>query len=197
MTKLEESWKAKVLSFGGRITLIQSVLASFLVYTLAAAMVPKMLLRKIERLMANFLWGVHGTRRTHLVSWEDYCRSVGEGGLGLHRLEQTMETLHAKLMWNTLSSDSLWAKFARKTYFMEGETRDIKHGSPLWSSMVRQYPLLSTVSRWIVGKGTRRFWVDNWVGEPIHASTGGCDDDYCGRHGDDFRFVAYYAVSAA
>lgn len=39
--------------------------------------------------------------------------------------------------------------------------------SPMWGYVVHHYPALCNVSRWIIGKGTRRFWMDNWLGEII------------------------------
>lgn len=56
--KALEGWKAKLLSFGGRITLIKSILTSYPIYTLASSRVPKSILQRIEWLMAPFLWGL-------------------------------------------------------------------------------------------------------------------------------------------
>lgn len=44
-----EGWKSKVLSFGGRITLLKSVLTSYPIYTLASTAVPKTVLRRLEK----------------------------------------------------------------------------------------------------------------------------------------------------
>lgn len=62
--KALEGWESKSLSFGGRVTLIKSVLTSYPIYTLASSMVPKSIVQRIERLMARFLWGVQGETRT-------------------------------------------------------------------------------------------------------------------------------------
>lgn len=48
-------WKARILSFGGRITLIKSVLSSIPIYTMACSLVSKGVLRRIGSHMANFL----------------------------------------------------------------------------------------------------------------------------------------------
>lgn len=55
-----EGWKSKLLTFGGRLTLIYSVLSSFSIHTLASTVVPKPVLRRIEGLMAQFLWSARG-----------------------------------------------------------------------------------------------------------------------------------------
>lgn len=58
--KALESWKSKLLSFGGRVTLIKSVLTSYPIYMLASSMVLKSIVQRIEPLMARFLLGVQG-----------------------------------------------------------------------------------------------------------------------------------------
>lgn len=95
------------------------------------------------------------------MRWEETRRLIGEGGPGLHRMDHVMAALHAKLMWNKMSSYSLWAKFARKKYFKEGLLCDNNQSSPMWGSVVSHYPMLCNLSRWIVGKGAGHFWMDN------------------------------------
>lgn len=48
-------WKARVLFFGGRLSLIKSVSLSFSIYTLASSMVPQTVIRRINSLMVQFL----------------------------------------------------------------------------------------------------------------------------------------------
>ena len=51
------SRKSKLLSSGGKIILIQHVLASILVHLLFATVVPSPIFKMIEKVCANFLWG--------------------------------------------------------------------------------------------------------------------------------------------
>lgn len=97
-----DGWKVKLLSFGGRLTLIKAVLSSLTIHTLSSTVVPKNILRRLERLMANFLWNVQGVNRTHWIRWTDICQPIGEGGLGILRIEQIMNGLQAKLMWSKI-----------------------------------------------------------------------------------------------
>lgn len=53
--KAIDGWKARVLLFGGPLTLIKSVLLSFPIYTLASSMVAQTVIRRINRLMAQLL----------------------------------------------------------------------------------------------------------------------------------------------
>lgn len=70
-------WKAKLLSFAGRITLIQSVLSSISIYTLASSYVPITIIKRMEKLISNFLWHSRGERRIHRINWESVCRPQG------------------------------------------------------------------------------------------------------------------------
>lgn len=51
------SWKGKNLSFGGRITLIQSVLSSVPIYYLSFFRLPKTTIRVLANIQRKFLWG--------------------------------------------------------------------------------------------------------------------------------------------
>lgn len=50
------SWKRKLLSFGGRLTLIKSVLSSLPVYYLSIFKMPQSVIMTIDHLRAAFLW---------------------------------------------------------------------------------------------------------------------------------------------
>nr|GEY38139.1 reverse transcriptase domain, reverse transcriptase zinc-binding domain protein [Tanacetum cinerariifolium] len=65
-------WKSKTLSFGGRLTLIKSVLGGLGVYYFSTFKAPKKIIDKFESIRGNFFWGAslvtqkfpgfHGTR---------------------------------------------------------------------------------------------------------------------------------------
>lgn len=160
-------WKARVLSFGGRLTLIKSVLLSFPVYTLASSVVPQAVIHRINRLMAQFLWNIHGETRTHWVSWESVCTPIEAGGLGIRSIELIREALHAKLIWMILSSSSLWARYARSKFFRDNPAVAFASDSPLWRRLAAHYPWLLQLSKWLIGKGNVSFWNSNWVGEVL------------------------------
>lgn len=160
--KALESWKSNVLSSGGRITLIKSVLSSYPIYTLASSAVPKTTLQRMERLIAHFLWGVNSASRTHWVKWASVCTPLQQGGLGIRSMEQIRAGLHAKLMWMAMSGQSLWANFVRAKYF-DGQQCIIPNASPLWKDVAAHYETLRNSSRCLFGAGYRRFWSDDWL----------------------------------
>lgn len=102
-----EWWKAKILTFAGKVTLIKFVLASVPIYTLGSSYVSATIIKRIEQIMNNFLWDSRGERRVHWVNWDSVCCPKEEGGLGLRRLSHIQRGLHGKLMWLVLNGDSL------------------------------------------------------------------------------------------
>ncbi|GKB67722.1 RNA-directed DNA polymerase, eukaryota, reverse transcriptase zinc-binding domain protein [Tanacetum coccineum] len=59
------SWKANLLSIGGRLTLIKSVLGSLGIYYMSLFKVPELVLKALERLRAEFFWGSEVIKAIH------------------------------------------------------------------------------------------------------------------------------------
>lgn len=78
-----QSWKAKLLSYAGRVELIKSALSSMHLYWTSVFILPVSVLQAIDRIMLHFLWDGHGLRRCIFTSWNDVCRPKEEGGLGI------------------------------------------------------------------------------------------------------------------
>ena len=102
------SWKNQLLSVGGRIVLVQSVLASMPIHLLVAASPPQGVMGAVERLFADFLWGPSdGGSKLHWIGWKDICRPWEEGGVGLRTLKGVHDSLSVKLWWNFRQQQSL------------------------------------------------------------------------------------------
>lgn len=82
------SWRCSHFKKGGRIVLIQSVLASIPIYLLSVVTPPQSFFRRLEGSFANFLWDTRddGGFKHHWVSWKDLCLPFQEGGIGLRPL---------------------------------------------------------------------------------------------------------------
>ena len=80
-------WKWQHISKGGRITLIKSTLASMPIYQMSLFRMPKIVVRRLEKVQRDFLWGGGNLeRKAHLVNWEVVCADKDKGGLGLRKL---------------------------------------------------------------------------------------------------------------
>ena len=86
-------WKTKLLSTGGKLTLIKSVLSSIPIYTLAILPVPKSVHYELDRLYAKFLWNDKDSNRHHWVAWDKICRPLSYGGLNIRRTCDMAESL--------------------------------------------------------------------------------------------------------
>lgn len=51
------NWKSKTLSFGGRLTLIKSVLGNLPTYFMSLFKAPSGVLEELEKIRRRFLWG--------------------------------------------------------------------------------------------------------------------------------------------
>uniref|UniRef100_A0A7N0V1C9 RNase H type-1 domain-containing protein n=1 Tax=Kalanchoe fedtschenkoi TaxID=63787 RepID=A0A7N0V1C9_KALFE len=149
-----KGWLGKLISFGGRITLIQSVLTASTIHILASSPVPRIVLQCIASLLASFLWNAGQERRHHWVRWSAICRPSNEGGLGLRSLSQIMEGLRAKLAWRFWEQDSMWARFMASKYGHPSGTSALpSSGSALWSRIQPLVLLLRSRVVWILGSG--------------------------------------------
>lgn len=74
-------WSAKLLSYGGRVQLIKSVLFAVTNYWLQCFPLPKGVLHNIEAICRSFLWSNSDTvTRKSPVAWEKVCTPKRQGG---------------------------------------------------------------------------------------------------------------------
>jgi len=103
-------WKAKLLSPGGRLTLVRHVLSGIPIHTMAVFDVPLGVLHRLDSIMANFLWGSsEEAKRRHWVAWDKITQPYEEGGLGIRKLTEVMLFLRMKMAWRLQQGGSLWA----------------------------------------------------------------------------------------
>ncbi|KAK1422577.1 hypothetical protein QVD17_17860 [Tagetes erecta] len=164
-------WKAKHLSIGGRLILIQSVLDSIPIYFFSLFKAPKKVIENLDKIRRNFLWGGNVDRkRVNWVKWEVVCSPKSSGGLGVGSLESLNLSLLAKWWWKfKTESHGLWKQAIesihltrRGNHFIPGR-KDI---SGVWinikrieSSLIKQN---IDLSRLIVHSNNS--W--SWLGDP-------------------------------
>ncbi|XP_070034617.1 uncharacterized protein [Nicotiana tomentosiformis] len=106
-----------MLSHGGRSTLIKHVLQSMPIYLLSAVSPPKTIMKQIEKLAANFFWGMEDNKRKyHWASWHKLCFPMNEGGLGFRTIEDICKSMEYKQWWHFISTQSLWSSFLKAKY---------------------------------------------------------------------------------
>ncbi|KAJ0433652.1 putative RNA-directed DNA polymerase [Helianthus annuus] len=171
-------WKANVLSIGGRLTLIRSVLESLPTYYFSLYKAPKKIITELEAQMKRFLWGGSDeVKRMHWVGWDKVAVAKNKGGLGLNRLENSNKALVLKWLWRYRSeNNALWRKVVDAIH-VSARNWDIfpvqGRYKGVWYNVVRLGRQLkvegigfNSLIRADVGNGkTIRFWMDPWICE--------------------------------
>ncbi|KAM0018703.1 putative RNA-directed DNA polymerase [Helianthus debilis subsp. tardiflorus] len=172
------SWKGKVLSSGGRVTLIKSVLESLPVYFFSLYKAPKAVIDKLERIMKRFLWsGNENVNKINWVAWDRVTLPVKNGGLGIHKLMVVNDTLLLKWGWRyRVETCSLWRRMideCHRSRVVWSALPCNKYISSPWKTIVKL-----TEAKMVHGKNfnsfitacagngrTIQFWCDCWTGQ--------------------------------
>ncbi|XP_019242127.1 PREDICTED: uncharacterized protein LOC109222200 [Nicotiana attenuata] len=94
------SWKGKLLSFGGKATLITSVLQIMPIHMLSVLDPPNNIPEHLHKIFARFFWSTKEEGRSrHWASWQNLCLPKEDGGLGFRSLHDVSRALFAKLWW--------------------------------------------------------------------------------------------------
>lgn len=81
------SWKGKLLSIGGRLTLIKASLSNLPLYYMSLLPISKGVIEKLVTIQRNFLWsGSDDKRALPLVAWANIELPKMYGGLGIGNL---------------------------------------------------------------------------------------------------------------
>lgn len=58
-------WKSRLLSIGGKVTLLNSVLSSLVIYTMSFYRAPMKVLKELISIQSHFLWGGNEDKKMH------------------------------------------------------------------------------------------------------------------------------------
>ncbi|XP_019237890.1 PREDICTED: uncharacterized protein LOC109218028 [Nicotiana attenuata] len=133
------SWKGKLLSFGGKATLITSVLQCMPVHMLSVLHPPKNVLEHLHKIFARLFWSTKEEGRSiHWASWQNLCLPKVEGGLGFRSLHDVSRALFAKLWWRFRNTKSLWSNFMWNKYCKKEipTVVQFRRGSNVWRKML-------------------------------------------------------------
>ncbi|XP_070042829.1 uncharacterized protein [Nicotiana tomentosiformis] len=112
------SWKGKLLSYGGKATLISSVLQSMPTHILYVLDPPDNVLEHLHKTFARFFRNNKEEGRSrHWTKWQNLCLPKEEGGVGFRSLFDVSKALFSKLWWMFRTSKSLWSNFMWNKYY--------------------------------------------------------------------------------
>jgi hypothetical protein len=103
-----------MLSYGGRLVLLNSVLSSIAMFMLSFFEVPKGVLQKLDFYRSRFFrQGDDHKKKYRLTKWKIICRPKDQGGLGVVDLEIHNRCLLSKWLFNLINTDSAWQQLLR------------------------------------------------------------------------------------
>ena len=137
------SWKVRLLSRAGRLTLIKSVLNSLPVYFMTLFQMPKTVAAKIVKLQRRFFWGgtAGESKCCPPIKWSEIELPREMGGLGVGNILHKNLILLFKWWWRFSDSDNtLWKRIIKSVHDINGERasldafRKVKIGT--WSYLM-------------------------------------------------------------
>jgi hypothetical protein len=106
-------WKGKMLSYGGRLVLLNSVLSSLAIFMLSFFEVPKCVLQKLDFYRSRFFWqGDDHKKKYRLAKWKIIYRPKDQGGLGVVDLKIHNRCLLSKWLFNLINTDGAWREIS-------------------------------------------------------------------------------------
>jgi hypothetical protein len=163
-------WKAKNLSYGGRLVLLNSVLSSLSMFMMSFFEIPKGVLKNLDHFRSRFFWqGSTNEHKYRLVKWDIICRPKDQGGLGILDLQLQNKCLLAKWLVNLLNTEGIWQSLLTNKYLNSKSLTQVTakpHDSHFWRGLMRIKDEVLAKGSFDIKDGTNtRFWKDTWVGD--------------------------------
>jgi hypothetical protein len=142
------AWKVHMLTQGGRLILVQSVLSAIAIFHLLSLEPPPWVFKAIDKIRRAFLW--KGTNTIAggkcSVNWKTVCQPKSVGGLGILNLEFMSTAFQVRWAWKLRAEEvKPWCLLASPV----GE--DVRH-------------ILNAAAKVVIGNGQRCFfWLDKWI----------------------------------
>lgn len=168
-------WKSRLLSRGGRLQLMNSVLNSIPIYFMSSFLLPKWVINRLDKIRRGFLWGKIGNKRgISLINWRAVCLPKQNGGMGGGNLMFRNWALLLRWWWKLYRHpNSLWAQTAipiRSLTPRKSHNIWMCQGSFFWMQLLKFKLIFDSCTSWIIGTGAAMsYWFDAWT-NPIMAS---------------------------
>lgn len=165
------SWKGKLLSYGGRLILINSVLTSMPMFLLSFFEIPVGVRKRMAFYRFRFFWQSDEVERKYRLSkWDNICRPKEQGGLGVENLEVKNRCLLSKWLFRlSVEKKGLWVQILRNKYLQSKTLAQVTvrpNDSPFWKGSVNMRSAFFHRAKFIIGSGeSTRFWKDTWLGK--------------------------------
>jgi hypothetical protein len=168
--------KANNLNHAGRLQYIKSVLSSIPIYYMSTVLFSKSFIEKINSIIKRFWWaGVQDDDNSSPIayrSWEDICKPIEHGGLGVRDLQTVNKSLIMQSAWNIVTNKNPFLSNVLKAKYYSNESfwNATYHGprSIFWSSILQVRDELTINSIYQIHAGNSSIWSAPW--NPIWAT---------------------------
>ncbi|KAL0294560.1 UNVERIFIED_CONTAM: hypothetical protein Sradi_6878700 [Sesamum radiatum] len=165
-----KGWDGVLLSFAGRVQLIKSVLSALQIYWSMAFILPKHVIREIEKRLRTFLWRGNNAVGHAKVSWQQVCQPISEGGLGIRNLQAQNLGLMCRHLWRIIMHDraSIWVEWIYHYRLREYSVWTIgdRSGSWGWRKLIKLREAIRPFLLYHIGVGDSfSLWHDPWHGD--------------------------------
>lgn len=164
------SWKGKLLSAGGWLVLISSVLSSLPMFMLSFFEVPRGVLRKMDFYRSRFYWQNDQHRKKYrLAKWDLLCQPKDQGGLGIINLDIQNKCLLSKWLFRLLNEEGMWQQLIRNKYLKNKTLNQVEKrpgDSHFWGGLMGIKNHFLNLGSFALKNGTQvSFWEDTWLGD--------------------------------
>ena len=163
------AWKAKMLSYGDRLVLINAVLTSLPMFLLSFFEIPIGVRKRLDFYRSRFFWqSDHLKRKYRLTKWNVICRPKDQGGLGITVLEIKNKCLLSKWLFKLLNEEGVWKEIIVNKYLGDKALSQVQAqhtDSPFWKGIMKVKDDFFHRGKFSLGNGEQvRFWEDVWLG---------------------------------
>ncbi|KAL0283962.1 UNVERIFIED_CONTAM: Retrovirus-related Pol polyprotein from type-2 retrotransposable element R2DM [Sesamum radiatum] len=146
---------------------IERVFGVGTVYWAMAFILPKHVIKEIEKRLRNFLWKGSIETGYAKVSWKQVCRPVNEGGLGIRDIHALNKSLMSRHLWRLIAQErsSIWVNwiFHYRLQHYSVWTISTRSGTWGWRKLIRLRDSLRPCITYRIGDGTSfSLWHDPW-----------------------------------
>lgn len=144
-----QGWQSKLLSRGGRLILVQSVLSTIPVYYMICFQLPKWVIARLDKARRDFLWGSSKGRgkSIHLCNWNQLCLPKEWGGMAIADLHIWNIALLLRWLWKMYNEpNSMWTQatitIRWQGFYQQGPMLWSKTGSFFWVQLMAIKPII-------------------------------------------------------
>ena len=151
------AWVGRLLSYGDRLVLINSVLTSLPMFLLSFFEIPKGVRKRLDYYRSRFFWQSDQHKRKYrLTKWNLVCRPKQQGGLGILVLDIKNKCLLSKWLYKMLNEEGVWKEILVNKYLGSKTLSQIQAkpiDSPFWKGIMKVKDEFFQRGRFEIGNG--------------------------------------------